>query len=106
MTLSLLPLWHSLYWLCRGLQLLAVQSVARGEAYSTKSPAEDLGRELLNSMGRQPSPSNAFHLCVQLGLMKHHENLFVREAGVRQVIQALVAAWLSLIVKTGLARSG
>lgn len=67
-------------------QALAVQSVARGDAYSTKG-GEELGKQLLSSMGRQTSASNAFHLCVQLGLMKHHENLYMREAGIRQVGQ-------------------
>eukprot|EP00752_Nemacystus_decipiens_P004584 g4184.t1 len=68
----------------RGLEILAVQSVTRTNFASTTAAEEALGRELLSLMGRAPSPANAFHLCVHLGLMKHHENLFAREAGIEK----------------------
>ncbi len=67
------------------LQILAVQSVARTNFASTTAAEEALGRELLTLLGRSANYANAFHLCVQLGLMKHHENLFAREAGVEKV---------------------
>ncbi|CAM9691533.1 unnamed protein product, partial [Ectocarpus sp. 12 AP-2014] len=54
-----------------GLEILAAQSVARTNFASTTTAEEALGRELLTLLGRSPNPSNAFHLCVQLGLMKH-----------------------------------
>lgn len=66
-------------------QILAVQSVARTNFASTTSAEEALGRELLTALGRAPSSANAFHLCVHLGLMKHHENLYAREAGIDKV---------------------
>lgn len=66
-------------------QILAVQSVARTNFASTTAAEEALGRELLTLLGRSPNSANAFHLCVQLGLMKHHENLFAREAGIEKV---------------------
>ncbi|CAM9122345.1 unnamed protein product [Ectocarpus sp. 8 AP-2014] len=65
-----------------GLEILAAQSVARTNFASRTTAEEALGRELLTLLGRSPNPSNAFHLCVQLGLMKHHENLYMREAGI------------------------
>eukprot|EP00903_Cladosiphon_okamuranus_P006750 g6585.t1 len=68
----------------RGLEILAVQSVARTNFASTTSAEEALGRELLTLLGRSPNSANAFHLCVHLGLMKHHENLFAREAGIEK----------------------
>lgn len=46
-----------------------------------------MGREVLTLLGRSPTPSNAFNLCVQLGLMKQHENLFALEAGIGRVMQ-------------------
>lgn len=64
---------------------MAVQSVARTNFASTTSAEEALGRELLSLLGRSPNSANAFHLCVHLGLMKHHENLFAREAGIEKV---------------------
>lgn len=66
-------------------QILAAQSVARTNFASRTTAEEALGRELLTLLGRSPNPSNAFHLCVQLGLMKHHENLYMREAGIEKV---------------------
>lgn len=79
------------------MQILAVQSVARTNFASTTAAEEALGRELLNLLGRSPSSANAFHLCVQLGLMKHHENLFAREAGVEKVGCGCVVWFVSIM---------
>lgn len=75
-----------------------MQSVARTNFASTTPVEEALGRELLTALGRSPSSANAFHLCVQLGLMKHHENLYAREAGIEKVKD--IMSYLGLHVYT------
>ncbi|CAM9131523.1 unnamed protein product [Chrysoparadoxa australica] len=49
--------------------------------YGAEQPRPDaatkLAQELLGSLGRVASATNAFKLCVQLGLFSEHENLFV-----------------------------
>lgn len=62
-----------------------MQSVSRNSLFSAKSTDEALGKELLTMLGRSPNPATAFHLCVQLGLMNHHENLYLLEAGIDEV---------------------
>lgn len=78
---------------CARAQMLAVQSVSRAQFAPTTSAEEALGRELLTLLGRSPSAANAFHLCVQLGLMKHHENLFALEAGIEKVGEVCLPGW-------------
>lgn len=70
-------------------QLMATQLVMKQPVTSLKTPGEIKGRELLGRMGRSASPATAFNLCVQLGLMRQHENLFAREAGIHKVSQSL-----------------
>lgn len=67
-------------------QSIAVQMAAKGPGtFSPRTPEEFLGRDLLRMMNRAATPTSAFQLCVQLGLMKTHENLFAREAGIHNV---------------------
>ena len=82
-------------------QMLAVQSVSRAQFTPTTSTEEALGRELLGLLGRSPSAANAFHLCVQLGLMKHHENLFALEAGIEKVGGCGVGARFIYVIAGG-----
>lgn len=71
-------------------QSIAVQMALKGSAtFSPRTPEEFLGRDLLRMMNRAATPTSAFQLCVQLGLMKTHENLFAREAGIHNVCFAV-----------------
>jgi RNB domain len=57
----------------RSLLLMAQRSMGKDPSL----PDETLGTELMDRMGRLPNRLNAFRLCVQLGLLPLHANLFL-----------------------------